>query len=437
MGISSESQLQDILPDFQSFLVKRKLADEKHVRFYALRVSQFLTFANRDKERDLNILIEKFLDSLREDKNLSDGLIIQARDAIRLYVNHYKDGIHFRELYAGKPTTPFSSTATVLDEMKRLIRLKHYSYSTEQTYIDWTRRFFAYVAEIKKTEAINCDSNDVKNYLSHLALRKRVSSSTQNQAFNALLFLFREVLQRDLDDLAGTVRAKRGVRLPVVLTVAEVKALLFQLSGRNLLVGQLLYGCGLRLMECARLRVKDIDFDGNLLYVRSGKGDNDRTTMLPGVTKESLAGHLKEVKAIHDNDLAKGHGEAYLPDALSRKYPNAGKDWAWQYVFPANQLSVDPRSGKIRRHHISDKAIQSAIGTALKKAAIPKHATVHTLRHSFATHMLMNGVNIREVQELLGHKNVETTMIYTHVMRDMKNAPTSPLDVMMRDEKRG
>jgi len=228
-------------------------------------------------------------------------------------------------------------------------------------------------------------------------------------------------LRKDVGDLKGTVRAKRGVRLPVVLTVEEIKSILSQLSGRNLLIAQLLYGSGLRLMECARLRVKDIDFDGNLLYVRSGKGDNDRTTILPKAARESLKKHLEEIKVIHEKDLAEGYGEVHLPEALSRKYPNAGKEWGWQYVFPANQLSVDPRTGKIRRRHISDKAIQSAIGVALKKTAIPKHATVHTLRHSFATHLLMNGVNIREVQ---------TTMIYTHVIRDMTNTLKSPLDLL-------
>jgi len=231
-------------------------------------------------------------------------------------------------------------------------------------------------------------------------------------------------------NLSDTVRAKRGKRLPVVLTVEEIKSLLSKLSGRNLIIGQLLYGSGLRLMECARLRVKDVDFDGKTLYVRGGKGDNDRTTILPEAVMEALRNHLEQVKTLHEKDLAEGYGEVHLPEALSRKYPNAGKEWACQYVFPANQRSVDQRSGKIRRHHITDKTIQSAIGVAIKKAGIVKHATVHTLRHSFATYLLMNGVNIREVQELLGHKSVETTMIYTHVMRNMANAPKSPLDII-------
>jgi integron integrase len=316
--------------------------------------------------------------------------------------------------------------------MRRLIRMKHYSYSTERTYLDWAKRFFAYVQETKKRGEVSSviGPDDLRDFLSHLAIKQRVSASTQNQAFNALLFLFREVLREDFDDLSGTVRAKRGKRLPVVLSVDEVKVLFKHLSGQTLLMAQLLYGAGLRLMELARLRVKDIDFDANLIFVRSGKGDNDRTTVLPLSVKDQLHAHLMKAKTLHEKDLAAGYGEVYLPDALARKYPKAGKEWGWQYVFPSSRLSVDPRSGKIRRHHITNKAIQFANGKAVEKAHIVKHATVHTLRHSFATHLLMNGVNIREIQTLLGHQNIETTMIYTHVMRDMKNAPQSPLDAL-------
>jgi len=428
----SDHRLKDVLPEFQHFLLGKELALEKYVPFYALRVSQFLVFANRHPENDLQALIHEFLERLKTKENVSEGLTRQAQDAIQLYLYHYKDGIRYREIRFGRANEgALSSTTNVLVNMKRLIRVRHYSYSTEQTYLAWARRFLDYMSKDKKSNVAEYDGVDVKSFLSHLALRHKVSSSTQNQAFNALLFLFREVLRQNLGDLSGTVRAKRGVRLPVVLTVEEVKGLFSQLSGRGLLIGQLLYGSGLRLMECARLRVKDVDFDGNLVYVRSGKGDNDRTTLLPKSAREGLRSHLAQVKLIHDKDLAEGHGEVHLPDALSRKYPKAGREWAWQYIFPAQNLSVDPRSGKIRRHHISDKAIQSAIGRAIRAAGIAKHATVHTLRHTFATHLLMNGVNIREVQELLGHKNVETTMIYTHVLRDMSHAPKSPLDVIL------
>jgi integron integrase len=273
-------------------------------------------------------------------------------------------------------------------------------------------------------------SESSRHFLSYLALKERVSASTQNQAFNALLFLFRDVLREDFSDTSGTVRAKRGKRVPVVLCGDEVKALFEHLSGTNLLIAQLLYGSGLRLTEAACLRVQDIDFEGNLIVVRKGEGDKDRTTLLPQTTKEELRAHLEKVRILHEKDLVAGYGEVYLPDALSRKYPKAGKEWGWQYLFPSGRLSVDPTSGKIRRHHITDKAIQFAIGKAVQKAGIVKHATVQTLRHSFATHLLMSGVNIREVQSLLGHKSLLTTMIYTHVLRHMKSAPRSPLDAL-------
>ena len=279
------------------------------------------------------------------------------------------------------------------------------------------------------------DSDDVKDFLSHLALTKRVSSSTQNQAFNALLFLFRDVMKTELGDLSKTVRAKRGQRLPVVLSPEEVQSLFKNVKGLSLLILQLLYGSGLRLLELARLRVKDIDFGQNLIFVRGGKGDKDRTTILPQTVKSILEKHLDGTKKLHDRDLAGGYGEVYLPDALERKYPNAAKEWGWQYVFPAPKLSVDPRSGKIRRHHITEKTIQNAVKEAVKKAGIVKHASVHTLRHSFATHLLMNGVNIREIQILLGHKHVETTMIYTHVVRNMLSVPKSPLDNLFMNKQ--
>ena len=245
--------------------------------------------------------------------------------------------------------------------------------------------------------------------------------------------MFRNVFNKDLGNLDTTIRAKRGPKLPVVLSVDEVKRLFEQMTGINRLMAEFLYGSGLRLMELARLRVQDIDFDMDTIFVRSGKGDKDRSTILPKALKERLKEHLINVKALHDKDLAAGHGVVYLPYGIERKYPDAAKEWGWQYVFPAPNLSVDPRTSIVRRHHISDTAIQAAVKNAVQKAGIVKHATVHTLRHSFATHLLMNGVNIREVQDLLGHKNVETTMIYTHVIRDMSNAPKSPLDILLQE----
>jgi integron integrase len=316
--------------------------------------------------------------------------------------------------------------------IRKAIRVKHYSFSTERTYMNWTRRFFDYAGTMKGGFLRETPgAEDIREFLTHLAIHKKVSASTQNQAFNALLFLFRNVLKIEIGDLSSTIRAKRVPKLPVVLTVEEVRQLFSCMKGKQLLIVQIIYGAGLRLMELARLRVKDIDFGSGLIFVRASKGDKDRSTILPGAVREPLQQHLTEVKALHNQDLAKGFGEAYLPDALGRKYPNAPKDWAWQYVFPSSKLSVDPRSGIVRRHHMDETSIQKAVGTATRKAGIAKQASVHTLRHSFATHLLMNGVNIREIQTLLGHQNVETTMIYTHVMRDMTTAPKSPLDTLL------
>jgi integron integrase len=431
MGNLSNVKKNDILPEFQTFLLEKKMVPEKNVLFYALWASKYFTYARKKQipaaGYQENAVFE-FIETLKSDPNMSDWQIRQAGDAIRLYYFHYR-GLKPNNLSTIKST---DFTPELLEEAKRLIRLKHYSYSTERTYLQWIKRFLEHAKQTgKKETSAALETSDCKNFLSYLALKEKVSSSTQNQAFNSLLFLFRNVLCKDMGDLAQTVRAKRGQKLPVVFSVKEVKQLFACLNGKDLLIAGLLYGSGLRLMELARLRVKDVDMDLKTLTVRSGKGDKDRTTILPLSVKEQLKNHLIEVKNLHENDLSRGYGEVHLPDALGRKYPNAGKEWAWQYVFPANNLSIDPRSGKIRRHHIGDSAIQEMIKKAIKKSAIPKHGSVHTLRHSFATHLLMNGVNIREVQELLGHKNVETTMIYTHVLRDMSHAPKSPLDALL------
>jgi len=430
MGKVSEDKPK-LLPEFQKFILERKLAPEKNIPFLAYWVSRFLTFSQKHDYKATEYIestILEFLDVLRRDKQILNWQPRQAEDAIKLYYFNY----------LGKVQSLIEATVSdipgILKETKRLIRLKHYSYSTERTYLQWIERFFAYVMQSAKKKISDVNTEDFKNFISHLALKQRVSSSTQNQAFNAILFLFRNVLGKETGNLSNTIRAKRGQKLPVVFSVDEVKSLFAQMSGKNLLIAELLYGSGLRLMELARLRVKDIDFDSNTIFVRSGKGDKDRSTVLPAAVKERLKEHLKEIKTMHENDTKNGYGDVFLPDALSRKYPNAGKSWAWQYVFSSSKLSVDPRSGKIGRHHISGTTIQDAVKNALNKAGIPKHASVHTFRHSFATHLLQNGVNIREVQSLLGHKNVETTMVYTHVLRDMSNAPQSPLDTLYRKQ---
>jgi integron integrase len=269
---------------------------------------------------------------------------------------------------------------------------------------------------------------EVQAFLTHLAVNQNVAASTQQQALSALLFLYREVLRQELPWMDDITRAKKPKRLPVVLAQEEVRSLMAHLQGDAWLMASLLYGAGLRLMECLRLRVKDVDFGYRQLIVRDGKGQQDRVTMLPQKVIEPLQGHLDKAQALHRQDVAEGFGEVHLPYALARKYPNAGTEWAWQYVFPARRRSVDPRSGKTRRHHIDSKALQRAVKKAMREANVSKAASCHTLRHSFATHLLEAGYDIRTVQELLGHKDVSTTMIYTHVLRQGGQGVRSPLD---------
>ncbi|MCX6348966.1 MAG: integron integrase [Candidatus Aureabacteria bacterium] len=316
----------------------------------------------------------------------------------------------------------------MLTRLREVLRLRHYSQSTERTYLHWSRRFLDYR---RQTGLIGePTAADVKAFLTRLAMVEKVSASTQNQAFSALLLLFREVLRTDLGEMAHTVRAKRGRKLPTVLSMNEVQALLAAVEPEYQLMVKLLYGGGLRLMELLRLRVKDLDFDAGLVIIRSGKGDKDRTTLLPESLREALWIHLAKVREWHEADLAQGYGDAPLPDALARKYPNAGREWGWQYVFPANKVAVDPADGKMRRYHVYEKTLQAAVRRAVRKADIAKPASVHTLRHSFATHLLLNGTDIREIQDLLGHTSVETTMIYTHVVRELKTKARSPLDAL-------
>ena len=313
----------------------------------------------------------------------------------------------------------------LLDQVRGKIRLKHYSIRTEQAYVDWIKRF---VLHFDKRHPNEMGAREVEGFLTHLAVKGKVAAATQNQAKAALLFLYREVLEQDLPWLENVERAKTPKRLPVVLTEHEVQALLARLKGTHWLVASLLYGSGLRILEALRLRVKDIEFSRSEILVREGKGFKDRVTMLPGVLAAPLKEHLEKVGDLHRQDVDEGYGEVYLPYALDRKYPNAGREWGWQYVFPSKNRSVDPRSGVVRRHHIQDQAIQRAIRQAVSDAGIVKPATPHTFRHSFATHLLTNGYDIRTVQELLGHKDVATTMIYTHVLNKGGRGVVSPLD---------
>ena len=313
----------------------------------------------------------------------------------------------------------------LLDQVRQLMRLRHYSLRTEEAYVGWIRRYILFHGKRYPNEL---DEKDVSEFLSDLAITGRVAAATQNQALNALLFLYKEVLQRELGFVGDALRVKRPPKVPIVLSPEEVRAVLSQLNGQYRLMAQLLYGSGLRLLECLRLRVKDVDLHYLHITVRDPKGGRERKTMLPVSLAAALREHLDNVKARHQRDLAQGFGNVYLPTALERKTPSASREWAWQYVFPADRRSIDPRTGIERRHHVNEKNLQNALKTAVRKAGISKPASCHTLRHSFATHLLENGYDIRTVQELLGHKDVSTTMIYTHVLNRPGIGVKSPLD---------
>jgi integron integrase len=313
----------------------------------------------------------------------------------------------------------------ILDQLRDVLRLKHYSYRTEQAYVDWVYRFIVFH---HKRHPRDLGAPEIEAFLTHLAVQKRVAASTQNQALSALLFLYRHVLHQDIGGQIDAVRAKQSRYLPTVLTQTEAIAVISQLSGVHQLVAKLLFGSGLRLSEALRLRVKDIDFAQAQIVVRDGKGGNSRITMLPLSVIESLQDHLHRVRWQHQQDLAQGYGSVYLPYALERKYPNAERQWIWQYAFPAERISKDPRSETVRRHHLDESGLQKAVKQAGYKAGIHKRVSCHTFRHSFATQLLQNHYDIRTVQELLGHKDVKTTMIYTHVLNKGGKAVQSPLD---------
>ena len=320
----------------------------------------------------------------------------------------------------GAPARP-----RLLDELRMRVRRLGLSLRTEEGYAGWVRRF---ILANGKRHPREMGAVEVEAFLSGLAVHGQVAASTQNQALCALLFLYREVLGQELAWMADIRRAKKPKRVPTVLTRDEVAAVLAQMSGVPWLMAALLYGAGLRLMECVRLRVQDVDFVRREVTVRAGKGGKDRRTMLPAMAADALQAQLAEARRMHERDLAAGFGAVWLPHALERKYPNAAREWAWQYVFPASARSVDPRSGVERRHHLHETVLQRAVKNAVRRTGIGKPATCHTLRHSFATHLLEAGQDIRTVQELLGHADVSTTQIYTHVLNRGGHAVVSPLD---------
>lgn len=317
------------------------------------------------------------------------------------------------------------STSPFLTELRHILRVRNYSLATERSYVNWVKRFIRFH---KMAHPGTLREQEVIEYLTHLAVNRDVSPATQNQALNALVFMYKHQLKEPLGDITASVRAKPKQRLPVVLSRDEVLSILSYLHGSHRLVGSLLYGSGLRIMECLRLRVKDIDFDYCCVHVRNGKGQKDRVTTLSPQLVDVLRMQIQNVGLLHQNDLSEGYGEVYLPNALARKYPRQAKRLAWQYLFPSKRRSADPRTGVIRRHHQYQSTFQKVFRAAVTESVIDKHATPHTLRHSFATHALENGVDIRTVQQQLGHTSVETTEIYTHVLQRGAQAVRSPLE---------
>lgn len=313
----------------------------------------------------------------------------------------------------------------LLEEVRNLIRTLHYSFRTEECYVNWIKQ---YILFHNKQHPAQMGAAEVSQFLTYLAVQRRVAASTQNQALAALLFLYQRVLKQELPWLQDVERAKRPARLPVVLTRTEIKTLLSHLDQQNWLMASLLYGTGMRLRECLRLRIKDLDFSYKQITIRDGKGNRDRVTVLPDSLIQALRAQLAHAKAVHQRDLKQGFGQVHLPFALAEKYKNADRDWNWQFVFPAATRSGDPLSAIIRRHHVGEWILQKAVRQAARKSQIDKPVSCHTFRHSFATHLLEDGYDIRTVQELLGHKDVRTTMIYTHVLNRGRRGVRSPLD---------
>jgi integron integrase len=409
------------MEQFKSYLLSKNLIDEKKAGFYVSWVNQFYTFCKKRPSDTITTEdIEGYLKHLSRSRE--DWQVDQASKAINLY-QYFKDRENTTRNKEGQGVS--TQWKAVAEEMQKMLRLMHRSYRTEQAYISWVRRFYLFM---KGRSPYSLEAKDVKDFMTYLAVERDVAISTQNQAFNAILFLFRYILDKKIDDISDAIRAKKNKRLPVVLTKSEIGRLFGKLSGVHLLMAKVIYGCGLRLRECLQLRVKDIDFERKAVTIRSGKGDKDRETVLPESLKETLHEQFNKARKVYEKDRKNNAPGVQLPNALERKYPNAGKEWAWFWVFPSGTLSVDPLTKIVRRHHLYSDVLQKNIRHAGILAKIPKHITVHTLRHSFATHLLEKGYDIRTIQDLLGHKDLNTTMIYTHIMSKNKLGITSPLD---------
>ncbi len=407
-----------MLKYFEQYLKNTGQVKARSLPYYVKWVADCYAFLNKDfSQRVTNEEKEQFLSHLA--KAHEDWQIKQADLAIKLY--------NFFLLKNSKTNSKqaLAQWEILFKDTIKALRLRHRSYRTEKAYLGWLVRFKEFVKEKSPQELTG---EDVQDFLTHLAVEKKTSPSTQNQALNAILFVFRHVLKKDISGYIDAIRARQKRRLPVVLTKREVKQVFDKMSGEQRLMAMLIYGCGLRVSECIRLRIKDIDLEQGVVIVRSGKGDKDRITVLPESLKDDLITHIEKVRKVYEEDRQNNISGVFLPNALERKYPNAGKEWGWFWLFPSKSLSVDPRTNTVRRHHVHIATIQRAFKRALKEAGIEKPASVHSLRHSFATHLLEDGYDIRTVQELLGHKHIQTTMIYTHVARRNILGVRSPLD---------
>lgn len=415
----------------QEFFRDKGNIPQNKVKYYIRWLNKFMAYHSGSLDKVTLNNLKDFGDDL-DLQGYEEWQVKQAQEAVLLYVEKFleKSIAYGNDKKDKKPIgvdTHVESWEQAKDIFINRMRLRHYSYNTEKTYREWIRRFILYTGE---KSPLHVKSEHVKRFLTYLAVERKVSSSTQNQAFNALLFLYQEVLGEEFGDFRNTIRARKSSKIPVVLTKEEIKKIFTYIPEKSKLALKLIYASGIRVTECVRLRVKDLDFGNQALVVRSGKEDKDRVTLLPDFLHAPLKQHLEKVKIFHESDLAKGHGAVFLPQALARKYPKANIEWAWQYVFPSANLSVDPRSAVVRRHHIGQQVLQRAMRGAVRKANIAKAASVHTLRHSFATHLLQSGYDIRTVQDLLGHKDVSTTMIYTHVLKHGPLGVKSPADFL-------
>ena len=432
-------ELESSLQQFGEFLLRQRLVQPKSAPFVVRWVRQFL--GRPAEPGPLNDQVRTFCEGLERAGRWQDWQVRQAEQAVRLYFVNYLGRTDWCAQSESRAVDPDGRTdpLAALDELRKRLRIRHYSYRTECSYVDWCRRFFEYLSQTEGPRP-RVTASAARDFLTHLAMHRRVSASTQNQAQCALLFLGREALGLDIESLGQAPRAKRGERLPVVLSVTETAALLDGMQGTVRLMAALIYGGGLRVSECCQLRIKDLDFEQGLMFVRSGKGDKDRSTILPEACGEALRAQLAAARAVHEADRRAGLAGVWMPDALARKYPNAGRELGWFWVFPSRTLSTDPREGVVRRHHLHDSVVQKAVKAAAAAARIHKPVSVHTLRHCFATHLLLGGVDIRQIQEYLGHANVETTMVYTHVVKDLRSPAKSPLDMMQagtRNKKNG